>query len=161
MKIPKLTAAAAFMLIITALPARGQSLTGQWTAEYPARIQNLNGVQTAEKGEALVTFEQKGDSIFGSWQALGANVPAAAVARTLAGTFKNGKLDFRASPTEARIRYGGDETSESKVMMTTFYEATVTGDVIEGTMFSQSEDGAIRSQPLKWSAKRSTETQRN
>lgn len=147
-------ALAAAAIVIISGSAKAQSLTGKWTAEYPAAIRNTNGQQSAEMGTALVTIEQKGDSITGTWHAQ--NTPRPSQPRRIVGTFKDGQLSFVGEPVEARIRRGGEE-GEQVVMMRSFFEAKLEGDSLVGTMHSKSEDGTISSQSLKWSAKRAAE----
>lgn len=142
-------------IVTVSASGRAQSAAGKWDVTYPARIQNINGEMTADTGHATLTIEQKGDSIFGSWLALPmASAPPglpAPQARTIIGTLRNGALSFSASPVEARIRRGGDE---EKVMMRSFFDATLKDDAITGTMFSKSEDESINSSPMNWSAKK-------
>jgi hypothetical protein len=39
-------------------------------------------------------------------------------------------------------------------MMRSFFEGKLEADSLVGTMYSQSDDGSVKSPPLKWSAKR-------
>lgn len=130
--------------------AQAQSIAGNWDAEYPMRVRMENGQLSSDKGKAALTITQKGDSVFGSWQALNTPIPSAA--RTIAGLFKDGKLTFEASPTEARV--SNSMTGESVIKMRSYFEATIAGDSIVGTMRSRSEDRSIESPPMPWTAKR-------
>jgi hypothetical protein len=126
-----------------------QSITGKWNVHYPMRIMNVNGEMKADTGLAVVTIEQKGDSVSGTW--LATNTPVASTPRTFTGTFKNGSLQFTAAKVQAKINRGGeDETVE----MVTYYEGKLTGDKLAGTMHSESLDGSISSPPMEWSGER-------
>lgn len=127
-----------------------QTVAGKWNAEYPMRVRmSGGGVSEAEQmGSALLTLEAKGDSVFGTWAPQ--NTPAPVPARNIKGAFKDGRLNLVADPTEAHIRRGGEETT---VKMVTFFEGTLKDGAIDGTMYSESDDQAIRSAPIKWTAK--------
>ena len=144
-----LTALLAVALI--APVAEAQDIAGKWTASYPRGIRNINGSEEAEMGTALVTFEVKGDSVFGTWHAQ--NTPRPSTPRALKGTFANGKLTLVAAPTEATIRRGPDDPGET-IKMVGYFEAELKEGVLEGTMRNESTDGAIRNGPHKWTAKR-------
>lgn len=147
--VPVLVVAAA---LFGATRAEAQSVAGKWTAEYPTRIRMGNGEPSAEQvGTALLTLEAKGDSLFGTWEAQ--NTPAPVPPRKVKGTFKDGRINLVAEPTEARIRKGGDPADESRIMMVTYYEGSVKDGAIEGMMHSESDDLSIKSQPIKWTAK--------
>ena len=139
--------------LITPAAAEAQDIAGKWTAEYPRGIRNINGVEEAEMGTAIVTLEVKGDSVFGSW--LPQNTPRPAQPRALKGTFTNGKLTLVAEPTEATIRRGGETSGGETIKMVGYFEAELKAGVLEGTIRNESTDGMIRNGPHKWSAKRS------
>jgi hypothetical protein len=143
-------AASLFVVLAIPLTAHAQDIAGKWTASYPAAVRNTNGVQEAEMGTALVVFEQKGDSVFGTWHPQ--NTPAPAQPRAFRGTFTNGKLTFVSAPAEARVRRGGGD--ESAVQMVTYFEGALKDGMIEGTLYSQSTDNMITTRAMKWSAKR-------
>jgi len=149
-----ISAAAVLSLTATATAtAQAQSIAGKWTAEYPARLRMENGGAAVESmGTALLTIEQKGDSVFGSWHPQ--NTPVASAPRTIIGTVKAGHLEFSSSPIEARVRRSDTGGDEQPIMMRTFFEGTVADDTITGTLYSKTDDGSITSSTLKWSAKR-------
>ena len=140
------------MLLAAANAASAQTIAGKWTATFPMRVRMENGTPSAEQeGNATVILEQKGDSVFGTWQTENALAPVKA--RQLKGIYKAGKLLLEASPVEAQIKTS--DSGDSKIMMVTYYEATLSGDALDGNMHSRSEDGSIESPRMKWSAKRS------
>ena len=132
--------------------ASAQSLTGKWTAHYPMRIRNENGQFSSDTGIAVVTLEQKGDSVSGTW--LATNTPVPSKLRTFVGTFKDGTFTVTGSPVEAKINRGGDEET---IQMITYFEAKLVGDKLVGTMHSDSMDGAVSSPPMEWTAERAKE----
>jgi hypothetical protein len=150
--VPVLIMAAA---VFGASEAGAQNVAGKWAVEYPTRVRaTAGGAAEAETmGQAELTLEVKGDSVSGVWQAL--NTPAPAKPRNVKGTFSNGRINFVSDPTEATIRRGfsGGGEEEQKIMMTTYFEGTVKDGAIDGLMYSESDDHAIKSSPLKWTAK--------
>ena len=138
--------------LVAPAAAEAQNIAGKWTASYPRAVRNINGVQDAEMGTASVTFEVKGDSVFGTW--LAQNTPSPATPRALKGTFSNGKLNLVAAPMEATVRRGGETAGGETIQMIGYFEAELKDGVLEGTMRNESTDGMVRNGPLKWSAKR-------
>ena len=151
MHLKKFILACAAVVIISS-NARGQSLTGTWTAEYPTSVRNVNGQLSSDVGVAVLKIEQKGDSIFGTWHPQ--NTPRKAEPRKIVGTFKDGVLNFVGEPVEATVRRGDASAPDQPVMMRSYFEAKLEGEALAGMMHSQSEDGSISSPALKWSAKR-------
>ena len=146
----KLTTSLFAITLALPLAAYAQEIAGKWTATYPARVRNTNGTEEAEMGTALVVFEQKGDSVFGTWHPQ--NTPSPAQPRAFRGTFLNGKLTLVGAPSEARVRRGdGDETP---IQMITYFEAALKDGVIEGTLYSESADNTIKTRTMQWSARR-------
>ena len=133
--------------------AEAQDITGKWTAAYPHGIRNINGVEEAQMGTAIVTLVVKGDSVFGSWHPQNTSRPAQP--RGLKGTFTNGKLTLVAEPTEAMIRRGGETNGGETIKMVGYFDAELKDGVLEGTIRNESTDGAIRNGPHKWTARRS------
>ena len=132
--------------------AEAQSGAGKWTAEYPTRVRMGNGAPAAEQmGTALLTLEAKGDSVFGTWTPQ--NTPAPIPPRGVKGTVKEGRINLIADPTEATIRRGDNPADESKITMVTYFEGSIKDGAIEGLMYSESSDQAIKSSPIKWTAK--------
>jgi hypothetical protein len=131
-----------------------QSAAGKWNAEYPTRVRMGGGgaAEAEQLGQALLTLEVKGDSVFGSWAPQ--NTPAPMPARSIKGTFKDGRLNLVSEPTQAKLRRsgaGGEE--ESTITMVTYFEGSVKDGAIEGTMYSESDDHVVKSSPIKWTAK--------
>lgn len=149
-----LPALCALLLSVPAL-ADAQELAGQWTAEYPRSVRNINGVAEAgELGTAVLTLEAKGDSVFGTW--LPQNTPTPAKPRGIRGTFAKGKLMLVSEPTEITIRRNmGGDTDDTPVRVVTYYEAELKDGVLQGTFRGESEDKTIQMPELKWTARRS------
>jgi hypothetical protein len=140
------------MAICAPAAAEAQSIAGTWTASYPRAVRNINGVQDAEIGTAVVTLEVKGDSVFGTW--LTQNTPNPAKPRALKGTFANGKLSLVAEAMEATVRRGGETSTGQTISMIGYFEAELKDGKLEGTMRNESTDGTVRNGPLNWSATR-------
>jgi hypothetical protein len=136
---------------------QAQSVAGKWDAEYPTRVRMVSGgaAEAEQMGSAVLTLEAKGDSVFGTWAPQ--NTPAPVPARAVKGTFKEGRLNLVSEPTEARVRRSmdGGADNETPIKMVTYFEGTVKDGAIDGMMHSESDDQAIRSTPIKWTAKAS------
>jgi hypothetical protein len=150
--------AAAAVLLVSA-GADAQSIEGKWAVEYPTRIAAKNGEQHVEAtGKATLTIERLGaDSISGSWHSLNVqDTTKTNPPRRIVGTVAANKLVFVGAPVEAKIRRGTGSgvPEEFTIVMRSYFEGTINGDTIEGTMYSKSEDETITSSPSKWSAKR-------
>jgi len=140
------------LAVVLCAPAAvdAQDIAGKWTATYPRGIRNINGSEQSEVGTALITFEVKGDSVFGTWHPQ--NTPVPATPRAVKGTFIKGKLTLVADPVEATIMRGG--MGSETIKMVTYFEAELKNGVLDGTMRSESTDGMISNGPHQWSAKR-------
>lgn len=150
---------AAAAVLMAAAGADAQTAEGKWSVEYPTRIASKNGEAHVEAmGKATLTIERLGaDSIAGSWLSVNVQDTTKTVPpRRIVGTVASNKLVFVGAPVEAKIRRGtgGGEPEEFTIVMRSYFEGTINGDTIEGTMYSKSEDETITSSPTKWSAKR-------
>lgn len=130
-----------FALAMTPAAALAQgSAAGAWVAEYPRRIENVNGEErVTEVGRARLTLELRGDSVIGVWQSIaGPNEPTLPT-RRLRGVTDQGKLRLVSDPFEATQRtMDGDAT----VRLTNSFELALEGDTLKGTMQTRSADGA-------------------
>ena len=154
MSIRKVFLAAAAVLAFNGA-ADAQSITGKWTAEYPARMRRGAGQDAADElaQAILVIGEIKGDSLFGTWHPQ--NTPNPVEPRRIAGVWRDGKLTFVGAPTQAMIRRGGE--GEQTVTMRAYFEGALKDNILEGTFYSQSEDQTITSPTAKWTAKRAAD----
>ena len=151
---------AAAAVLFTAAGADAQAVTGKWLVEYPTRVRSSgSGEDHVEKmGRATLTIERvSGDSIFGKWHAQNSEDSTRVVApRRIAGVMSGTRIEFTGEPVEAKVRRsmnggGGDESS---IIMRSYYQGTINGPAIEGTMYSESEDQTIKSSPMKWTARK-------
>lgn len=123
--------------------AQQGGIAGAWRVEFPRRVENDgSGERVTEVGVARVTFEVKGDSVFGRWLAEGSG--PSSVGRRLAGTMSGGKYLLTAEPFEATLR-GADGDSNVKLVGT--YELTVVGDSLSGTQQMQPQGSGARTGP--------------
>lgn len=138
-------AAAGLVVVSAALqPAAAQqsSIAGEWRAEVPRRVENVNGVEKASDIAVFrFTLEVKGDSVFGVQEMV--DGPPAAKPRKLRGTLHGGELRLVADPVEAIIRNGA---GESRIEMITTFELKLEGEELSGTQQSNSVDGSVQSQ---------------
>ena len=139
-----------FLPVLTpAAGAQQGGIGGAWRVEFPRRVENDgSGERVTEVGVARVSFEVKGDSVFGRWEVEGG--PPSSTARRLAGTVNAGKYHLTAEPFEAIMR-GPDGDSRVKLVGT--YDLSVVGDSLTGTQQMQPQNGgpAGPALPLKGS----------
>jgi hypothetical protein len=144
------------ILIAAALFAAAQPLTAQapiagtYAVEYPVRMM-VNGEPSPSETIAKVrlVLEQKGDSVFGTWQMVdGARqIPA----QKLAGTTRDGTVRLFGT-SEARMR---SSEGEQVTTMTMEYVVTVDADTITGAIHVHPPEGiTVSGEPRKFSGKR-------
>lgn len=138
-------AAAAGLIVASAAlhpAAAQQSIAGEWRAEVPRRVENINGVEKASEIAVFrFTFEVKGDSVFGVQEMV--DGPPAAKPRKMRGTLQGGQLRLVADPVEAIIR---NDAGESRIEMITTFDLKLEGGELSGTQQSNSVDGSVQSQ---------------
>ena len=134
LSMPALALSIAFALLPSTSGAQSSGIAGVWRVEFPRRVENDgSGERVTEVGIARVSFEVKGDSVFGSWQVAG-DGGGSPPARRLSGTMRGGKYHLTAEPFEAIMR-GSD--GDSRVQLVGTYELTVAGDSLTGTQQMQ------------------------
>jgi len=148
MKMLRCVLALASLFAVAASPLAGQGVTGRWITEFDRMIRNENGnVATGEKARARMVLEQRGDSVTGTWELLGAPTGVAgraAAPRQLRGTISGDKVSLSTS-AEARRNINGEE---SVVTVTIVYDFTVDGDKLDGTMTTRGPDGQMPARPF-------------
>lgn len=135
----------AAIALLAAAPLSAQSLNGTWFTEFERQIRNQDGEVTAgEKTKAKITLQQKGDSVFGTFEIVPAAGQPAAPARQLRGSVKGGKGTI-VSEFEARRNINGDEET---VKLVTTYNFTITENKLEGTTTTKAPDMEIPPRPF-------------
>src|SRR5688572_105706 len=110
MKRMSLWAAVAMLAATPSSPLSAQGINGTWFTEFERQIRNEGGnVSTGEKTKAKITLEQKGDSLFGTWEIVPAAGQPTPPARPLRGALKDGKGTLL-SEFEARRNINGEES---------------------------------------------------
>ena len=142
MKRMSLLAAAA---LLASTPLAAQDLNGTWFTEFERSMRNENGaVSSGEKTRAKITLQQKGDSLFGTFELVpGAGQPATA-ARPLRGVVKAGKGTL-VSEFEGRRNINGEE---SVVKVTVVYDFSIATDKLEGTSTTKTSDMDMPPRPF-------------
>ena len=129
-------------------PLAAQGVSGRWITEFDRMIRNENGnVSTGEKARARLVLEQRGDSVTGTWELLGAaTAPGgrAAAPRQLRGTISGNKVSLSTS-TEVRRNINGEE---SVLTVTIVYDFTVDGDKLDGTMTTRAPGEEMPARPF-------------
>jgi hypothetical protein len=146
----RLTVVAA-VATIAAAPLSAQGVSGTWMTEFERTIRNQDGeVSAGEKTKATMTLQQKGDSVFGTWQVVPpANQPAPP-ARPLRGIVKDGKGTLL-SEFEARRNINGEE---EVVKLSVTYDFTISADKLEGTSTTRAPEMDMPPRPFSaWRAK--------
>lgn len=140
----RITALAA-VATIAATPVSAQGINGTWMTEFERSMRNNDGQVTAgEKTKAKITLQQKGDSLFGTFEVLmpaGAPAPAP---RPLRGIVKGDKGTLL-SEFEARRNINGEE---EVVKLSVTYDFTISGDKLEGTSKTKAPDMDMPPRPF-------------
>lgn len=136
--------AAVVGLPVGGVEAQEAGIVGTWVVEYPARVTNLNGVESVEMGRARMTLVQRGDSVTGRWLALDASpADGASRERELRGTARGTHVSL-ASEGKAVVNTNGEERS---VPLTVTLELAVEGDTLSGTQVASSPDWPMSAPP--------------
>ena len=131
--------------LLAAAPLSAQSLNGTWFTEFERQIRNQDGEVTAgEKAKAKITLQQKGDSVFGTFEIVPAAGQPTPPARQLRGTVKGDKGTI-VSEFEARRNINGEEET---VKLVTTYDFTISADKLEGTAKTKTPDLEIPPRPF-------------
>lgn len=142
------TLAIASLFAVVASPLGAQGVTGRWITEIERMMRNENGnVSTGDKAKARLVLEQRGDSVTGTWELLGAAASAggrAVAPRQLRGTIAGNKV-WLSTQVEARRNINGEESVQ---MMTIVYEFTVDGDTLKGTTTAKAPDMELPARPF-------------
>lgn len=135
----------AAVALVVAAPLSAQSINGTWFTEFERAIRNENGeVSAGEKTKAKITLEQKGDSLFGTWELLPAAGAPTPPARPLRGVVKDGKGRLL-SEFEAVRNINGEE---SRVKLSVIYDFTVAAGKLEGTTTTKTPDMDMPPRPF-------------
>ena len=135
----------AALALLAAAPLSAQSINGTWFTEFERQLRNENGmVSGGEKTKAKITLQQKGDSLFGTWEIVPAAGEPTPPARPLRGAIKDGKGTLL-SEFEARRNINGEE---SAVKLTVVYDFTVSANKLEGTSTTKSPDMDMPPRPF-------------
>lgn len=134
----------AALALLSAAPLSAQGINGEWITEFDRMMRNDGGsVSTSDKARAKMTLTQKGDSVTGTWQLVG-DAPAGAKPRELKGTIAGNKVALQAQ-FQATINRNG-ETEERTLTM--LYDFAISGDKLEGTMQTKSDDMGMPARPF-------------
>ena len=132
--------------------AQGSGVAGRWIVDFNRTMRNENGVMTAgDPARARITFEQRGDSVLGTWVLLSPMEDPMPPARQLKGVIASGAVRVVSDPSPARVR---DESGEREIKIITTYEFKVDGDALTGTSQSRPLDGGDGPPPRPFAAKR-------
>ncbi|MCH7565669.1 MAG: hypothetical protein IH968_17790 [Gemmatimonadetes bacterium] len=122
--------------------ASAAGLTGEWDARWASGVRhNLDGsIEVQRWGDALMVFEQDGDSVTGSWTTWG-------VTWTFEGTVQGAHLHLRS------IRHDSDNP-ELDSLEAIVWDATLTGDRLDGYIELLIRGDAREPARRPWSAAR-------
>ncbi len=135
----------AALATLAAAPLSAQGINGTWMTEFERSIRNNDGqISAGDKTKAKITLQQKGDSLFGTFEIVpppGAPAPAP---RQLRGIVKDGKGTLL-SEFDARRNINGEE-EVVKVKVT--YDFTIAADKLEGTSTTKASDMEMPPRPF-------------
>lgn len=142
----------AAMALLAAAPLSAQGVSGTWFTEFERLIRNQDGVvSSGEKTRAKITLEQKGDSLFGTLEAVAAPGAPTPPARPLRGAVKDGKGTL-VSEFDGRRNINGEEEI---VKLVVTYDFTVSADKLEGTTKTKSPEMDMPARPFSaWREKK-------
>ena len=130
---------------LAAAPLSAQGINGTWMTEFERSIRNHGGeITTSEKTKAKITLQQKGDSLFGTFEVLPSAGAPAPAPRPLRGVLKGDKGTLL-SEFEARRNINGEE---EVVKVNVTYDFTVAADKLEGTSTTKASDMAMPPRPF-------------
>lgn len=134
--------AAAFAMAFEPQAIRAQGIAGVWATEVPTSVRNENGVEVVEATRtAHITITIRDDSARAVWRF----TPSAEVphpeARTLTGTFRDGRLVLT-DTARAYMRTSG-MGGQREIRLIQTYDLRLDGDTLRGQVWGRSEDGAM------------------
>ena len=130
---------------LAAAPLSAQGISGTWMTEFERTIRNQDGaVSAGEKTKAKITLQQKGDSLFGTFEVLAPAGAPAPAPRPLRGVVKDGKGTLL-SEFEARRNINGDE---EVVKLSVTYDFTVSAGKLEGTSTTKAPEMDMPPRPF-------------
>ena len=118
-------------LLATAMSVQAQSanVAGKYKVEFDSQMRmGSGGVQVAGRSPAMLVLEVRGDSVFGSWQAINDRNPPA---RKLAGKMRGDTVVVLSEPSERTMNMNGESVT---MKMADEFKLTVRGDAIAGTI---------------------------
>jgi hypothetical protein len=135
----------AALSLLSAAPLAAQGVAGNWLTEFDRMIRNEGGaVSTGEKTRVKMSLVQTGDSVTGTWEAVGDLPNRTATSRPLKGTVSGNKVMLTAEFTATVNRNG--EQAERRMMIV--YDLALNGDKLEGTMTTRSGDMDMPARPF-------------
>ena len=135
----------AALAALAAAPLSAQGINGTWMTEFERMMRNNDGqVSTGEKTKAKITLQQKGDSVFGTFEIVPAAGAPAPAPRPLRGTVKGDKGTL-VSEFDARRNINGEEEI---VKVSVTYDFTIAADKLEGTSKTKSSDMEMPPRPF-------------
>ena len=136
------------LLAVVASPLAAQGVSGRWITEIERMMRNVNGeTSTGEKAKARLVLQQKGDSVTGTWEMLGAAAGGGSGAgslRQFRGTISGNKVSL-ATQVEARRNVNGEESVQTLMLV---YDFTVEGDKLQGTITTKASDMEMPPRPF-------------
>ena len=131
-----------------------QRVSGTWLVDYDMRIarEGDGAERVTERGKARLELSQRGDSLFGTWQA---STGLSRAERPVRGTVEGSNVRFTTGPAEATINRNGEET---KIQIVSEFSGAVDGDSIGGVMTVRplNGPGMPAGSDRKWDGRRQT-----
>ncbi len=143
--------ATAFVVAAQSVYAQTPGVAGTYAVEYSVRMMtnDREPAPTETVAKVKLVLEQKGDSVFGTWQM---TAPRESPAQQLRGKVE-GKNVRLWGTVSGHMR--GPDGSERTVSMTQEYVMTIEGDVLKGSITVHPEEGIeIHADPRPFTGKR-------
>ncbi len=140
--------AIAALFAIPGSPVNAQGITGHWIAEFDRTVRNENGnVSTGDRIKVRLTLQQRGDSVTGTLEPVGGPTDRegrVATPRQLRGTISGNRVSL-STEAEARRNINGEESVQR---VTVFYDLTLDGDKLAGTIIPRTRDIEMPARPF-------------
>jgi hypothetical protein len=118
-------------LLATAMSVQAQSanVAGKYKVEFDSQMRmGPEGAQVAGRSPGMLVLEVRGDSVFGSWQAINDRNPPA---RKLAGKMRGDTVVVLSEPSERTMNMNGESVT---MKLADEFKLTIKGDAILGTI---------------------------
>ena len=114
--------------------AQAPAIAGTYLVDYDAQVRvTSDGPEVVQRGKARLVLQQRGDSLFGTWEPAGNDTQGRPrPVRKVFGKLQNDTIRLNAEPTEAVVNVNGEEQRRSitQAFTATFKDGAITGTIV-------------------------------